>query len=175
VDHAPLPALVRFILDNHHSWERQKFLEIRGQSDHVLKEPGDDFLELRQLRDIFEGMSKGFLAHMKREEQELFPTFLHEVAPGAGEAQRAQKAQTLLPLLTVLTREHDVLLSQWDAMKALTGRYTPSEKADENHRSLLKELRELEIYQHQHIHKENFVLFEKIRVIAQGAGEASPQ
>jgi regulator of cell morphogenesis and NO signaling len=165
-DFAPLPALVRFILDNHHTYERNKIQTIQGSLERVHKVSGEVYPELHQLILLFGGMTKGFLAHMKREENELFPVFLHEVAPGAAEIQRAKKAHQLLPLTDRLVEEHDVLLAQWEAMKTLTGHFAVPEGAGEEHRELLRVLSELEAYQHLHIHKENFILFDKIRHLA---------
>jgi regulator of cell morphogenesis and NO signaling len=165
-DFAPLPALVRFILDNHHTWERNQVAVIQKQIDVVHAEVGGQYPELTKLQLLFGGMSKGFLVHMKHEENDLFPSFLHEVAPGAARTQQAKKAHELLPLTVHLTKDHDVLLTQWDAMRSLTGNFHPPMEAKDSHRELLRSLSELESYQHQHIHKENFILFEKIRQLA---------
>jgi len=165
-DFAPLPALVRFILDNHHAWERHRVTELLGKLETLAKEDGERFHELVQLRSLFNWMSKGFLGHMKREEHELFPPFLHEVAPGGAQNRQAKAAHDLLPLTEMLTQEHDDLLTQWEAMRLLTGNFKAPEGATEAHREVLLSFIELEGYQHQHIHKENFILFEKIRVMA---------
>jgi regulator of cell morphogenesis and NO signaling len=165
-DFAPLPALVRFILDNHHTWERNQVLTIKDQLEIVSKEEGEQYRELGQLQNLFGGMAKGFLGHMKHEENELFPSFLREVAPGEAQTERAKKAFALLPLTERLTNDHDELLTQWEAMRNLTGKFVPPEGAGKPHRDLLRELSELETYQHLHIHKENFILFEKIRILA---------
>jgi regulator of cell morphogenesis and NO signaling len=88
------------------------------------------------------------------------------VAPGGAQARQAKAAHDLLPLTEMLTQEHDDLLTQWEAMRLLTGNFNPPEEAGEPHRDLLRAITELEGYQHQHIHKENFILFEKIRVMS---------
>jgi|GEM_PF-2364856 regulator of cell morphogenesis and NO signaling len=165
-DFAPLPALVRFILDNHHTWERNKVFTLQGQMEEAVRDSGDRYPELRRLQLIFAGVSKWFLAHMKSEEVELFPTFLHEVAPGAAESQRAQKAFELIPLTDRLVEDHDVLLAQWEAMRALTSQFRAPEGAKPVHQALMRALVEFEGYQHQHVHKENFILFAKIRQMA---------
>jgi regulator of cell morphogenesis and NO signaling len=165
-DFAPLPALVRFILDNHHTWERNRVMEIHEKLDNVVKEEGERYRELGQLQNLFGGMARGFLGHMKVEEIQLFPPFLREVAPGAAQTQRAKKAYELIPLTVRLTKEHDELLTQWEAMRNLTGNFLPPAEAGQPHIDLLREVSELGLYQHQHIHKENFILFEKIRILA---------
>jgi iron-sulfur cluster repair protein YtfE (RIC family) len=109
----------------------------------VVKEEGERFHELVQLRSLFGWMAKGFLGHMKREEHELFPPFLREVAPGAAQTRQAKAAHELLPLTEMLTQEHDELLTQWEAMRLLTGNFNPPEDAGKPHRELLRELSEL--------------------------------
>lgn len=165
-DFAPLPALVRYILDNHHTWERNQVMEIHKKLEDVVKAEGERYRDLGKLQILFGGMARGFLGHMKVEEIQLFPPFLREVAPGAAQTQRAKKAYELIPLTVKLTKEHDELLIQWEAMRNLTGDFRPPADAGKPHLDLLRELSELELYQHQHIHKENFILFEKIRIIA---------
>lgn len=166
-DFAPLPALVRFILDNHHTWERNQVRVILKLIDAAGRESGDRHPEIRQIQLLFAGMSKGFLAHLKTEEAELFPVFVHEVAPGSvAEGKRAKKAFELLPLTERLVSEHDVLLTQWDAMRSLSGGFQAAPDAGASLLELFKALIDLELYQHQHVHKENFILFEKIRRLA---------
>lgn len=165
-DHAPLPALVRYILDNHHTYERERLDAIQKQFEKVTVDRGKEYPELVELQSQFVHMAERLLGHMRIEEKDLFPHFRAEVGPGAGESRRAETAGRLLPLTDILEKDHDVLLDQWARMRIVSKGFGPPDGVYGPVQDLMSALQLLERYQHQHIHKENFILFEKIRSLS---------
>jgi len=167
---APLPALVRFIMENHHTQERQQIETLQRLFDRVVAKHGDKHSELRTLQNLFERMTLRLKDHMKKEEAEFFPAFQQEVAPGAGEFSRHDNARRFLPLIAVLELEHADVLVEWAEMSSLSKGFSPPEDACTGYRALYRALAELEQYQLHHIHKEDHILFKRIKSLASEEG-----
>jgi regulator of cell morphogenesis and NO signaling len=165
-DHAPLTALVRFILDHHHTREIRLIETVQRLFDRVTARHGDEHSELRTLQNLFERMASGLRGHMKREETSLFPAFREEVAPGAGENARRETARRCIPLIAGLERDHQVFRTEWAEIRSLAGGYKPPSDACTGLRALYGALEGLDQYQHEHIQKEDTVLFRRIRTLA---------
>jgi len=162
-DHAPLPALVHFIMDHHHRFEQRLVGHIHDLFERNVERHGSERAEFRSLKTLFSRMSSGFLSHMKREEKDLFVHFRHEVAPGAGETAREELAHRSLPLVLILEKEHRGLENEWAGIRALVRSLTLPPEASLTWRALYQALDRLEQYQKEHVHKEEDVLFKRIK------------
>lgn len=162
-DQVPLVALIRYVLENHHEWERLQVEKIQNQIDLAVPPGASDHKKWLSLRSLFETMTKKITSHLRKEERQLFPSFLHEVSPGAAQAVRSAVARRLVPLTFILEKEHDELLIDWEEMGKMMNGFRPADDASKEQHDVLSSLTGFERYQHQHIHKENFILFEKIR------------
>ncbi len=163
---APLPALVRHILDHHHTYERLQIKTIQHLFNRVVAIHEKKHKELPTLQNRFEKLAAEYKKHMGKEEASFFPSFQHEVAPGVGESARRETARQFLPLIEALERDHDDLLVEWSKMRALADDFEAPEDACTGYRALYKALTNLEEYQQQHIAKENDVLFKRVKAMA---------
>ncbi len=165
-DHAPLPALVHYIMDHHHRFEQRLVGHILDLFERNVVRHGGEHAEFRSLKSLFSKMSSGFLSHMKKEEKDLFVHFRHEVAPGAGETARGELAHRSLPLVLILEKEHRGLENEWAGIRALVRSLIPPPDASLTWRALYQALDRLELYQKEHVHKEEEVLFKRIKQMA---------
>jgi regulator of cell morphogenesis and NO signaling len=162
-DQVPLVALIRYVLENHHEWERNQVLKIQTRLDKAVDSSSARVAVWKDIQKIYKTMAHRFLVHLRKEEKSLFPPFMHELAPGPAHAIRVAAAKRLIPLTRQLEREHDEFLVDWEKIMALTKGFEAFEGSRKEEQDLLVALTHFERYQHQHIHKENRILFEKIR------------
>ena len=93
-----------------------------------------------------------------KEEQVLFPAIGRLVA---SDGPVAMPCGTLAAPIGVMEHEHDDAGLALGQLRELTDGYTPPDWACNTFRALLDALQELELDLHQHIHKENNILFPK--------------
>lgn len=122
----------------------------------VAKVHGDQEPRLNQLKNLFLVLSSDLKNHLFKEEQILFPMI------------RQLEASNSLPVFhcgTVsnpihqMEFEHDLAGTILPQLRQLTDDYTPPAWACNTYRALLDGLFTFEQDLHQHIHKENNILF----------------
>lgn len=135
----------------HNELPRLEKMVIKVAKVHGAREP-----RLNQIKDLFLALSAELTTHLFKEEQILFPMI------------RQLEASNTLPMFhcgTVgnpvrqMEFEHDnagLILAE---LRKLTDDYTPPEWACNTYRALLAALLTFEQDMHQHIHKENNILF----------------
>jgi regulator of cell morphogenesis and NO signaling len=140
----------------HHAYLHTELPRLEKMVTKVAAVHGDKEPRLLQIRDVFLALSAELTSHLMKEEQVLFPMI------------RQLESSNTLPvfhcgsLLNPITRmglEHDdagVALAQ---LRQLTDDFTPPDWACNTYRALLDALETFEQDMHQHVHKENNVLF----------------
>ena len=93
---------------------------------------------------------------MQKEEQVLFPA-IRDLE--AGRPAQSHCGSNLQGPISVMEHEHDNAGQALERMRTLSGDYTPPAEACNTFRAMLDALAELESDLHQHIHKENNILF----------------
>src|SRR5690606_32619218 len=126
----------------------QKVASVHGHSD----------ARLHEVREVFLGFSGELLVHMMKEEQVLFP--LIRQLEASSSAISFHCGSIANPIRQMELEHHDAgaALGQ---MRALTDGYQAPEWACNTYRAMLDALAHLERDMHQHIHKEDNVLFPK--------------
>jgi len=165
-DTGPTPAqmtlsqLAVHIESTHHVYLRNELPRLAKMAQRVAKVHGDKDQRLLMLSATFGVFMHELESHMAKEEHVLFP------------AIRALEAADSLPSLPFgsvanpiqcMEAEHDGAGEALERMRSLTDDYTPPEWACNTYRALLDGLRELELDMHQHVHKENNVLFPRAK------------
>lgn len=151
-----LDELVNHIVSTHHAYLTQELPRLAGMSVRVAQVHGGSDARLNKLAHVVEGLSAELQSHMMKEEQVLFPII-----------RQLTHADTLPPMpcgalanpIGAMEAEHDSAGGALESMRRLTEGYAPPEWACNTYRALLDGLRELELDLHQHIHKENNILF----------------
>lgn len=150
-----LTDLTRHIEQTHHAYLKQELPWLDQISQKVALVHGKKHPEMLRVREIFVNFKAELDSHMMKEEQILFPLC------------RGFESQQALPNhcgsvrnpIRVMIAEHDDAGAALEQFRGLTHDYTPPAEACNTYRALLEGLRQLELDMHQHVHKENNILF----------------
>lgn len=165
-----LTELCDHIEQTHHAYLKQELPRLRPMIAKVAAVHGDRCPWMRDVTDVFEAFMQELNAHMMKEEQVLFPMIR---AIEAGETNAAGHCGgTIANPVRMMEHEHDDAGEALRRMHELTDGYTPPIGACNTFRATLDALRELEADMHQHVHKENNVLFP--RALALEADQRQP-
>jgi regulator of cell morphogenesis and NO signaling len=151
--------LADHIEHTHHAYLRSELPRLRGMVDKVVSVHGEREPRLHALRETFLALSAELSSHLLKEERVLFP-MVRELEAGE-EAPRFHCGRLANPIRQ-MESEHEHAGSALEKLHGLTDGYTPPDWACETYRGLLDGLAALEADLHQHIHKENNVLFPKV-------------
>jgi regulator of cell morphogenesis and NO signaling len=146
-DSAPLPALIRFIVDRYHNALRVELPELVTLAERVEARHADKASTPWGLAAHLQMVHASVLDHLAKEEQILFPM----IAAGHG-------ARALGPV-RVMEEEHEDHSRNLLQIRLLTNNLTPPDEACPTWRALYLRLTELESELFDHIHLENNVLF----------------
>ncbi len=156
----PLYDLIEHIKGTHHAYVREQIPNIEALLDKVTAKHGQNHPELADVRDKFDALADELGPHLIKEEQILFPyiarmeesSVQHEPAPPSCFASVENPIRMMMS-------EHDNAGEALREMRRLTADYKVPEDACTSFRALYKLLQEFEADLHQHIHKENNILF----------------
>ena len=151
-----LTALCDHIVQRYHEPLREDLPRLRELAVKVAGVHGENHPELREVRDIFDELWIELENHMETEERVLFPacralegTLTPPDMPG-GSLARA---------IAPMEAEHIDTGTALATLRSLTSGFTPPPDACASYRTLQEGLAALEAELHQHIHKENNILF----------------
>ena len=154
----------------HHALLRQELPRLKGLIDKVAAAHGDSHPELGELRQVFAALQAELEPHMFKEEQILFPAI----------RQLEQAAQqpnfpfgTVANPIRMMEHEHDTAGSALAKIRELTHHFQPPDDACNTYRVMLEALHALEQDMHQHIHKENNILFPRSQQLEASLGSVS--
>lgn len=158
-DAMTLTALANHIEQTHHAYLQEELPRLGAMVRKVAAVHGDRFPWMIEVDQVFAGMADELKAHMFKEEQILFPLIrsLENGSPRPGH----HCGMSIANPIAVMEHEHDDAGAALDRMHTLTDSYTPPSDACNTFRAMLDGLAQLEADMHQHVHKENNVLFPK--------------
>ncbi|MBP7826262.1 MAG: iron-sulfur cluster repair di-iron protein [Verrucomicrobia bacterium] len=157
-DAMSLTALCDHIEQVHHQFLREELPRLDFMTRKVAAVHGDHEPRLHEVRRVFEAFQADMATHTDEEDQIVFPKIRQwEAKTGDKTAETAE----LKAIFAKLESEHDEAGAALARFKELTDNYTPPEWACNTFRALYDGLRQLEKETHQHVHKENNVLFVK--------------
>jgi regulator of cell morphogenesis and NO signaling len=143
--------LIEHILSVHHQFLRRELPRLDGLIGKVVEAHGRKRPELRDVRTVFLALRQELQSHMNKEENVLFPAVVGAEAAGSSGPFDGP--------IAVMEHEHAAAGRALASLRGLTGDYTPPADACNTYRAMLDGLIELERDLHQHIHKENNILF----------------
>ncbi len=155
---ASLTDLADHIQATHHAYLKAELPRLDNLTQRVQRAHGATRPELAQLREIFLAFKAELDAHMQKEERVLFP-LCRQLESSSGPAR--SHCGSIASPIAVMVKEHDDAGEALAAMRALTNDYTPPQGACNTYRAMLSGLAEMEADMHQHVHKENNILFPK--------------
>jgi regulator of cell morphogenesis and NO signaling len=151
-----LPELADHILKTHHAYLREELPRLDMLTERVASVHGGDDSRLREVRETFLALAAELASHMMKEEQILFPMIRRlEVS----DALPAFHCGSIANPIRQMELEHHDAGAALERMRTLTDEYTPPTWACNTYRAMLDALAHLERDMHQHVHKEDNVLY----------------
>jgi regulator of cell morphogenesis and NO signaling len=157
-DAMTLPELCDHIQEVHHGYLREELPRLDFMTRKVAAVHGDHEPRLIEVRSVFESFQAEVASHIQEEDEQIFPAVRRMVS---SEGDKAEALADLNRMFSKLESEHENAGSALARFRELTDNYTPPEWACNTFRALYDGLEKLEKQMHQHVHKENNVLFPK--------------
>lgn len=152
-----LKSLIDHIINVYHHPLRLELCRIEALCSKVARVHGETHPYVNELADVFARFKEELELHMQKEEMILFPTI------AARETHRTQAnfgcGGSIEHPITVMMMEHDSAGETLQKMRELTNSYTAPHGACNTFRAMLHALELFESEMHQHVHKENNILF----------------
>ncbi len=151
-----LDFLCDYIVNTHHRYVLKTLPELVFYTGKIASVHGDHHKELREVSEIFQKINAELLAHLKKEEEVLFP------AIKAALKQKTEANSVLIQSeIQRMTGEHEFAGGAMDTINEITGNYLVPEDGCNTYNVTFRLLREFEDDLHIHVHLENNILYEK--------------
>jgi regulator of cell morphogenesis and NO signaling len=153
---APLAALCDHIERTHHDYLRQELPRLTALVAKVAHVHATNHQELATVEAVFAELRAELEPHMMNEERVLFPAIRY--LESTGQAMQFPFGSLKNPI-RAMVNEHDHAGDALARLRQLTADYVPPAGACNTYRVMLDGLATLERDMHQHVHKENNILF----------------
>lgn len=150
--------LAQHILDVHHRYLWEEMPRLGELVETVVRVHGERHAELVQVEADYAALITDLSSHLAKEEQILFPAIIALGTPGATPSLPCG----LIGPITQMMREHDVAGDLMRSMRVATHDFTAPEDGCASYQAMLSRLEQMETDLHEHIHKENNVLFPRV-------------
>ncbi len=169
-DREPAPAwqsfevadLARHVVDRHHAYLWEEMPRVRELVEKVATVHGERHQELAQVRGSYLAIVADLGPHLTKEERVLFPA-IGEIADATRSGTRPSfPFGTLAKPIERMLREHDIVGDLFARIREITNDYAMPEDGCGSYQAMLSGLEEMEQDTHEHIHKENNVLFPRV-------------
>ena len=151
-----LTALADHIEGTHHAYLKTELPRLGALTTKVAAVHGEHDVRLAQVRDTFAGLAAEMAQHMLKEERILFP-MIRQLE--ASQAMPAFHCGSVANPIGQMELEHDQAGAALAQLRELTDGFNPPGWACNTYRAMLDALANLEHDLHQHVHKENNILF----------------
>ncbi|MDP3908817.1 MAG: iron-sulfur cluster repair di-iron protein [Gemmatimonadales bacterium] len=166
-----LAELADHIEQTHHAYLRAELPRLDRLSRKVAAAHGGRNPRLHELHDAVVALAAELSSHMLNEERILFP--LVRQIEACGDEPMVEGGQLAHPIRQ-MELQHDQAGSALVRLRELTDGFLPPPWACNTYRALLDALASLERDTHQHIHKENNVLFLRALELERRVARDSP-
>jgi regulator of cell morphogenesis and NO signaling len=164
---APLGELIDHIVHRHHDYLRAELPRIDALAMRVAQVHGSHAPETIEILRIFAGLRLELQDHTMKEERILFPWIRHVEQGKGADGLPGSMANPV----RCMEAEHDEAGRALEALRRLSDDFQPPADACNTWRVLYASLEVLEQDMHEHIHKENSILFPRALALeAAGAG-----
>ncbi|GIW82910.1 MAG: iron-sulfur cluster repair di-iron protein [Gemmatales bacterium] len=151
-----LTEMCDHIEQTHHVYLKSELPRLGELIEKVVAAHAERHPELTEVRRTFAALRAELEPHMMKEERVLFPAIR--------QLEQSRRAMAF-PFgsignpIRVMMDEHDVAGDALKQLRTLTGDFAAPEDACNSYRAMLDAFKNLESDLHQHIHKENNILF----------------
>lgn len=166
-----LTELADHIEQTHHAYLRSELPRLDWITHKVASVHGEHDPRLHEIRATFLAFAAELSNHMMKEEQVLFPMIRQLEASSI--APKFHCGSLANPMRQMESEHHDAGAAL-ERLSELSDSYTPPEWACNTYRAMLDALAHLQFDMHQHVHKEESILFPKaMKLEAKLTGRAS--
>ncbi len=155
---ASMTDLCNHIESTHHAYLKQELPRLEFLTTKVADRHGSRRAELIEIRDVLLGLKAELESHMAKEERILFP--MCRTLDTAEKAPSFHCGSVNNPI-EAMVAEHEDAGGALSRLRRLSDDYTPPADACNTYRAMFDSLHQLERDMHQHVHKENNILFRK--------------
>lgn len=155
---ASLTDLADNIEHTHHAYLKEELPRLDFLTAKVANRHGERYPELITLRNAFIHFKQELDSHMVKEESILFPIFRKF---DTADTLPASHCGSVNNPIRIMIAEHDNAGESMTKFRQLTNGYAPPADACNTFRAMYDGLRQLELDMHEHVHKENNILFPK--------------
>jgi len=157
-----LSFLADYIVNTHHAYLRENLGEIAAYAHKIAEVHGANHPEVIEIARIFDKIATDMAAHLREEEEVLFPTVKRiDAARKADTAPDEKDIEAIMVCLDKLNREHEEIGDAVHAIRHLANEYAIPDDACNTYVVTFQKLREFESDLHKHVHLENNILFLK--------------
>jgi len=160
---APLGELIDNIMTKHHDYLRGELPRLLEKAEKVARVHGYNHPETVQVLEIFRGLKDELEEHMGKEEGVLFP-WIRGLETGQGKPPFP--GMKMDQPIACMEHDHDKAGDALETIRTLTNDYTCPPDACNTFRVYYAGLEELEHDMHNHVHKENNILFPNALALA---------
>lgn len=153
---ASLGDLCDHIEQTHHAYLRNELPRLTDMIAKVVNAHGQSHPELANVQTVFAALRAELEPHMFKEEQILFPAI--RLVEQSSQAPSFPFGTVANPI-RMMEHEHDNAGDALSELRKLTEDFAVPDGACNTYRAMLDALHELEGNMHQHVHKENNILF----------------
>lgn len=151
-----LSELCDHVEATHHQFLRRELPRLALLVQKVTEAHSENHRELHELRSAFGELRAELEPHMLKEEQILFPA-IRQLEESASHPKFP--FGTVVNPIRMMEHEHEIAGSTLKCIRQMTSNFHAPNDACTTWRVMLDGLRDLETDLHQHIHKENNILF----------------
>jgi regulator of cell morphogenesis and NO signaling len=156
-----LPDLATHIEKTHHAYLKENTSSLQAYAEKIAQVHGANHPEVIKISVLFQKMAAELMAHLREEEEVLFPAIRKAVAMKKEGAASAQDLESMRNTLKTLTHEHDAVGAAVHEIRHLAQDYTVPADACNTFMVTYRKLKEFEDDLHKHVHLENNILFPK--------------
>lgn len=167
----PLARLCDHIERRHHDYLRAELPRLEELIARVVRAHGDRHPELADVQAAFGRLRAELEPHMWKEEQVLFPA-IRSMDDSRRNADHA--FGSVANPIRCMVDEHERAGEELACLRRLTGDYEPPRDACPTWRVMLDGLAQLERDMHEHVHKENSILFPRAIELEAALAQRAP-
>lgn len=157
-----LPFLADYIVNTHHAYLNENTDQIAAYASKIASVHGANHPEVIEIAAIFAKIATDLAAHLREEEEVLFPAIRRiDAATKAGKQAESEDVATISASLGKLDHEHQEIGDAVHAIRHLANGYTIPDDVCNTYVVTYRKLREFEDDLHKHVHLENNILFPK--------------
>ena len=154
-----LEGLITHVESTHHDYLRSELPSLSELVAKVRIVHANEHPELAAVHRTFTDLADEMLTHIREEEETVFPII---AKVDRGEPLTADERRRLREELHGLKRDHEETAANLDRLDELTEGFAVPDGSCPSYERMLDRLAELKSDTHQHVHKENNVLFRDV-------------